>query len=208
MLGRQPRVPPDPRHYAAEAILRDGGSIHVRALRPDDRERLLDHFHRLSARSVYFRFFGAKRRLTDAELDDFTHLDFIERAALVATLRERGEERIIGVGRYATVPGRPHAAEVAFAVADEHQGRGIGTLLLEHLLPLARATGITEFHADVLGENNRMLDVFAHSGLVATSSVDGGVVHLSFPIEETERSRDAAFARERAAAAESVRALL
>src|SRR5215467_11692016 len=66
----------DPRQYAAEAVLRDGGSIHIRAIRPDDRERLLDHFRSLSARSVYFRFFGAKRRLTNAELDQFTRLDF------------------------------------------------------------------------------------------------------------------------------------
>jgi len=148
-------VIPDPRQHSAEEILRDGGSILIRAIRPDDRERLVEHFHRLSARSVYFRFFNAKRRLTDDELDRFTRLDFVQQAALVATLRERRDERIIGVGRYAMLPGDTHAAEVAFAVADEHQGRGIGTLLLEHLVRLARANGVTEFQADVLGENNR-----------------------------------------------------
>jgi membrane protein DedA with SNARE-associated domain len=79
-------VTADPRHYAIEEVLRDGGSIHVRAICPDDRERLLAHFHRLSARSVYFRFFGAKRRLTDAELDRFTRLDFVHDVGLVATL--------------------------------------------------------------------------------------------------------------------------
>src|SRR5262249_59573845 len=138
-------------------------------------------------------------------------LDFVEQAALVATLREGGPERIIGVGRYAMLPPRPgaaRAAEVAFAVADAYQGRGIGTLLLEHLIPLARASGIAEFQADVLGENNRMLQVFAQSGFVVTSSVEAGVVHLSFPTEETERSREAAAGRERLAAAESVRMLL
>src|SRR5262249_2574607 len=138
-------------------------------------------------------------------------LDFVEQAALVATLREGGPERIIGVGRYAMLPTRPgaaRAAEVAFAVADEYQGRGIGTLLLEHLIPLARANGIAEFQADVLGENNRMLQVFARSGFVVTSSVEAGVVHLSFPTEETAGSREAAAVRERLAAAESVRMLL
>ena len=107
-----------------------------------------------------------------------------------------------------TRPGAARAAEVAFAVADEYQGRGIGTLLLEHLIPLARANGIVEFQADVLGENNRMLQVFARSGFVVTSSVEAGVVHLSFPTEETEGSREAAAVRERLAAAESVRTLL
>jgi acetyl coenzyme A synthetase (ADP forming)-like protein len=194
--------------YATDEVLRDGSSTHLRAIRPDDRDRLVDHFHRLSARSVYFRFFGAKRRLTDAELDRFTRLDFVERVALVATLRERGEERIIGVGRYAVLPGDGGTAEVAFAVADEHQGRGIGTVLLEHLLRIARARGITEFQADVLGENSLMLQVFSGSGLVVTSSTEAGVIHLSFPIEETERSRQAAEAHARNAAAASVRAML
>src|SRR2546428_13578891 len=205
---RGPTVIPDPRQHSAEEILRDGGSILIRAIRPDDRERLVEHFHRLSARSVYFRFFNAKRRLTDDELDRFTGLDFVQQAAVVATLRERRDERIIGVGRYAMLPGDAHAAEVAFAVADEHQGRGIGTLLLEHLVRLARANGITAFQADVLGENNRMLQVFAQSGFVVTSSVDAGGIHLSFPTEETERSRAAAEVREQLAAAESVRTLL
>ncbi len=158
----------DLRSYAAEEILRDGGSIHVRAIRPDDKDRLLDHFSRLSARSVYFRFFGAKRRLTDSELASFTELDFVDRVGLVATLLGDGGERIIGVGRYVAHlrPGGGRVAEVAFAVDDAHQGRGIGSVLLAHLIGIARAAGIEEFEADVLGENNKMLEVFAATGLV------------------------------------------
>jgi len=87
--GATLHVIPDPRQHSAEEILRDGGSILIRTIRPDDRERLVEHFRRLSARSVYFRFFNAKRRLTDDELDRFTRLDFVQQAALVATLRER-----------------------------------------------------------------------------------------------------------------------
>ena len=74
------------RRYSAEGILRDGSSIHIRAMRPDDKERLVDHFSRLSAQSVYFRFFRAKKRLTDEELVQFTELDFVRNGALVATL--------------------------------------------------------------------------------------------------------------------------
>src|SRR4051812_44782302 len=87
-------------HYATDALLRDGGSIHIRAIRPDDKQRLLALFERLSSRSVYFRFFQTKQRLTDAELRYFTELDFTQDAALVATLQEEQEEHIIGVGRY------------------------------------------------------------------------------------------------------------
>src|SRR5215471_15585387 len=112
-------MPHDPRHYAAEGILRDGGSIHVRAMRPDDKQRLLDHFSRLSAQSVYFRFFRAKKRLTDEELVQFTELDFVRNAALVATLGQHESEKIVGVGRYAVVNAEGNRAEVAFAVADD-----------------------------------------------------------------------------------------
>ena len=200
----------DPRTYEAEEILRDGGSIHIRAIRSDDKERLVEHFQHLSQRSVYFRFFGAKRRLTDDELKRFTEPDFEGHVGLVATLLEDGQERIIGVGRYIAHPatGAARCAEVAFAVADEHQGRGIGTLLLEHLAPIARANGITEFEADVLGENNKMLEVFAKSGFRARRSLEAGVVHMSFPTAETQELREASTARERAAAAQSVRSFL
>ncbi len=200
----------DPRTYEAEEILRDGGSIRIRAIRPDDKERLVDHFQRLSQRSVYFRFFGAKRRLTDEETKRFTEPDFVRHVGLVATLLEDGQEHIIGVGRYiARADGSvSQRAEVAFAVADAHQGRGIGTILLEHLAPLARANGITEFEADVLGENNRMLEVFAKSGFVVRRSLEAGVIHLSFPTEETPEFLQASFARERAAAAQSIRSFL
>jgi acetyl coenzyme A synthetase (ADP forming)-like protein len=203
-------MPTDARHYAADVVLRDGGSIHLRAIRPDDRERLLDHFHRLSPQSVYFRFFGAKRRLTEKDLDHFTGVDFDRAVALVATLGDGADERIIGVGRYAVVDGAPGArrAEVAFAVIDEHQGRGIGTALLERLAAIARRSGIGEFEADVLGENNRMLRMFATSGFRVTRSLAGGVFHVSFPTEETPTLLEAQDRRERAAAAESVRPIL
>ncbi len=201
-------VPADP-NYAADALLKDGGSIHIRAIRPDDRARLVDHFQRLSARSVYYRFFGAKRRLTDAELDTFTRVDFTHQVALVATLiDEHGDERIIGVGRYAAADDSNGTADIAFAVADAHHGRGIATVLLDHLAAIARRQGIREFAADVLGENNRMLEVFASSGFVATRSWDGGVVHVTFPTDDTDGARGATLAREMHAAAESVRTAL
>ena len=201
----------DFRTYAADAILRDGTSIHIRALRPDDKPLLLRHFQSLSARSVYFRFFSAKKRLSDQELARFTELDFTHQAALAATLRDESGEYFVGVGRYATLPDAGDnvvRAEVAFAVLDEYQGRGVGTLLLEHLAPIARANGITEFEADVLGENNLMLQVFSASGFTVKRSLEAGVFHVSFPTAETEQSRIASFQRERRATAQSVRAFL
>ena len=201
----------EPRHYATDALLRDGGSIHIRAIRPDDKPRLLALFEHLSNRSVYFRFFQAKQRLTDEELRYFTELDFSRDVALVATLQAGHEEHIIGVGRYFRLAqdGQPTThAEVAFTVADAHQGRGVGTLLLEHLAAIARRQGIDTFEAYVLGENNRMLEVFEASGFTVQRALDTGVFHVSFPTADTPQVRAASTERERAAAAQSMQAFL
>jgi acetyl coenzyme A synthetase (ADP forming)-like protein len=201
----------DARNFAADRLLRDGGSIHVRAIRPDDKQRLVDHFNHLSARSVYFRFFRVKKRLDEHDLRQFTELDFDRQVGLAAILRQEGGEAIIGVGRYARLdgqPGDPARAEVAFAVADAYHGRGVATVLLEHLAEIARAAGIQEFEADVLGENNQMLGVFAHSGYAVTRALEGGVFHVTFPTAATDESLAAQHRRERAAAAASVRVFM
>jgi len=193
----------DPAHYSAEEVLRDGGSIHVRALRPDDRDRLFEHFKGLSQQSIYYRFFGLKRTMTEEELARLTQLDFVTHVGLVATLRDDTGERFIGVARYIRSADPTHA-EVSFAVLDEHQGRGIGSILLEHLSRIARSSGILELEADVLGDNNRMLEVFAKSGFKVRRSNASGVIHVAFPTEETEQSIEASSAREWFAAARSV----
>lgn len=192
--------------YEADEILRDGSSVRVRAIRPDDKSRLNEHFLRLSPRSIYFRFFGVKRRLTEDDLRRFTEVDFQRDVGLVATRRAEETEEIIGVGRFfGTTPKR---AEVAFAVRDDLQGRGVGTLLLEHLSRIAQGLGVEEFEADVLGENNRMLAVFRHSGFHVKRSIDAGIVHVSFPIESTDEFEHASDERNRHAAAQSLRAFL
>ncbi len=200
----------DLRHYSARAILADGSSIRIRAIVPEDREKLLDHFGRLSPESAYFRFMAHKKRLTDADLDRFTNLDYVRNFGLVATRLEHNDERVIGVGLYAAAPSgeHPDSAEVAFAVDDEHQGRGAGTLLLEHLVRIARANGISRLEADVMSPNSRMLEVFARSGFVVTQSTELGVVRLWFAIEETEQFLTRSFYRENLAAAASISRLL
>ncbi len=200
----------DPRHYESTEVLRDGGSIRVRAIRPDDKERLAEHFRSLSPASVYMRFMGLKKRLSDEEFELFTELDFEDDVGLVATLLDGGQERIVGVGRYLRRPRgtRSRSAEVAFAVLDEHQGRDVGTVLLDRLARIARAAGIEEFEADVPAANNRMLDVFATSGFRVSRSLGGGVFHVQFPTEETVEHLLAEHQRERSEAAHSIRAFI
>jgi GNAT superfamily N-acetyltransferase len=167
----------DARNYCVEATMLDGGAIRIRAIRGDDQERLHAHFRGLSEKSVYFRFMGIRRDLSPDDLKRLTELDFKSHVGLAATITEDGRERFIGVGRY-ICGADPTRAEVAFAILDEFQGRGIATLLLEHLRLIADANGVAEFEADVLGENRQMLEVFAHSGFESQRSLESGVVHL------------------------------
>jgi GNAT superfamily N-acetyltransferase len=176
----------DARRYSVHELLRDGGSVHVRSLCPDDAERLREHFHTLSPRSVYTRFFGPKKELTPAELSYFTDMDGIDKVGLVATLLTAEGEKIIGVGLYfrLSAKGQPHCAEVAFAVSDGHQRRGIASVLLEHLARIARSQGIVEFAAEARS--------IAHSGLCEILRSGGDECALSPP---TKSSRSATFGK-------------
>ncbi|HEU5060819.1 MAG TPA: GNAT family N-acetyltransferase, partial [Kofleriaceae bacterium] len=196
------------RSYSREVVLRDGESLLLRALRPDDKPRLLDLFRRMSQRSIRHRFMAAKTSLSEAELVYLTEIDFRTHVALVAISRKGGEERIAGVGRYIwTDPQGAAPAEAAFAVADADQGRGIGTLLLEHLAAIAAASGVAEFQADVEADNDAMMEVFEDSGFTVRRSLDSRIFHVTFPTRSTDRFVAASLERERRAAAASVRAL-
>jgi RimJ/RimL family protein N-acetyltransferase len=165
--------------YAADEVLRDGELLHIRAIRPDDKRALVDLFERLSPKTIYFRFHGAKKRLSRKELVYLTELDFHRRAALVAVLGDQAEQRIVAVGRYAVARRRADdRAEVALTVEDAEQGRGIGTLLLQHLIDVACNEGIEKLDAYVLSENVRMLELFRRSGRVVEESAEGGACHL------------------------------
>jgi RimJ/RimL family protein N-acetyltransferase len=140
-----------PEHWEADVILRDGRMCHLRPIRPEDQQALAAFHESLSPETVYFRFFAPYPRLTERDLLRFTNVDYTDRVALVAQIA--GE--IIGVGRYDRID--RVEAEIAFVVSDEHQGRGLGSILLEHLAVAARERGITRFVAEVLPSNRRML---------------------------------------------------
>jgi acetyl coenzyme A synthetase (ADP forming)-like protein len=163
-----------------DALLADGTVVSVRAIEPDDAERLV-HFHeQLSPESIRMRFFTPHPRLSDAELARFTTVDHHNREALVALL----DDEIVGVARYDRLPDSTDA-EVAFVVTDRWQGTGVGTLLLDHLAARARAEGIERFVAETLGENRRMAQVFQRSGLTPATRWADGVLHLEMPLVPT-----------------------
>ena len=192
-----------PEHWEADVVLRDGGTAHLRPIHPSDAEAVQAFHTGQSQNSIYMRFFAFKARLSAKELKRFTEVDYKDRVAFVITIH--GE--IIGIGRYDRLP-NPIEAEVAFNIADSHQGRGIGSILLEHLAAAAHENGIRKFTAEVLPENRKMLMVFSDAGYDVKRHFDDGVVSLEFNIDPTEKSRAVMESREHRAEARSVRELL
>jgi GNAT superfamily N-acetyltransferase len=164
------------RDYSAIETLRDGRRVLIRALRPEDRAGLLAAVDRTSDRSLYRRFFAFKRGFTDQEVDFYLKVDFVSHVAVVATLEEDGQPLIVGGARY--IVGQPEQAEVAFAVDDAHQGRGIGAALMHHLALIARRAGLKELTAVVLPDNTAMLKVFAASGLGVRTRREPDATHV------------------------------
>ena len=199
-----PEVSADPPpHWEADIVAADGGTVHLRPICPDDDEGLVGLMERSSDQTRYYRFFGPMKRLSDRDLHRFTHVDHVHRVAFVVLLGDQ----VIGVGRFDRYPGTDDA-EIAFLVEDAHQGRGLGSVLLEHLAAAARERGIKRFVAEVLAQNNRMVRIFQDAGYRATRQYEDGVVHLTFPIEQTEDALAVAYEREQRSESRSIARLL
>jgi RimJ/RimL family protein N-acetyltransferase len=172
---------PDVAMYSAIEVLRDGSRVEIRALRPDDRAAVLAAVDHTSERSLYRRFFAARRTFTEREIAFFLNVDFTSHVALVAVAKHDDDgDEIVGGGRYVML--QPGRAEAAFTVVDLYQGRGLGTVLLRHLAAIAGGAGIQEFVAEVLPDNTPMLELFEHSGFPITSRREPGVVHVTLSL--------------------------
>ncbi|MFI2751914.1 GNAT family N-acetyltransferase [Cellulomonas sp. P22] len=199
--GAQP--PTYPTGWEADVVLRDGSTTHVRPILPTDAPALQAFHVAQSERSTYLRFFATLERLPERDLARFTHVDHVDRVALVAVT---ADEQIIGVARYDRLDG--DEAEVAFNIADAHHGRGLGSVLLEHLAAAARERGVRRFTAEVLPQNGKMIGVFREAGYVVRQSMEDGVVTVAFDIDPTDRSLAVMADREHRAEARSVQGLL
>lgn len=192
-----------PASWEADVVLKDGHTVHVRPIVPDDADRLVRFHQRQSPESIYFRYFSPRPRLSQRDVEHFTHVDHESRVAFVALL---GDE-MIGVARYELYRGTD-TAEVAFFIDDDHNGRGLATVLLEYLAAAGQERGVRRFNASTLPSNRKMLGVFAAAGYDVASSFDEGVIEVAFDISPTGTSVAAMDRRERIAEAASVRRLL
>lgn len=172
----------DLKSYSRSLHLKNGAAISVRAIRPDDRERLRQAFGKLEPRTIYTRFFGAKRELTEEELSAATNVDYDKVVALVV-VRDEDPETIIAGARYVRLDAdRSREAEVAFTVEEDYQGLGIAGMLLRELISIAKEAGVTVFIADVLPQNIAMLKVFRGSGKPISICNEEGVAKVTLQL--------------------------
>jgi len=169
-----PRYLPDPEQGVT---LRNGASVRVRAIRPDDEPRLMALCRRLSPRTVYQRFFSV-RRLLPEEPHAFANVDYRQRMAVVAEVGDGPEPELVGVARYG--PSDEGTADIGLVVADAWQGLGLGSLLLEEILRAGEQRGIHQFSADVLTDNRRALRLLARHAAITRRTVASGVTSVVF----------------------------
>ena len=191
---------PYPADLECDVLLSDGGTARLRPIRPDDASGLRKFGEKLSSETVYLRFFSPRRKISDQEIAHFVTVDYQDRLAIVAII----DGELVAVARYDRTPpavaslgssvpddhsetdgpawGRVQEAEVAFVVRDDHQGRGLGTIMLEHLASAAVARGIGRFVADTLPENHRMIGVFRSAGFEERADLDSGIVRVTMEL--------------------------
>jgi GNAT superfamily N-acetyltransferase len=157
--------------------LRNGAVVHLRAIRPEDEDRLIALYGRLSPESARQRFFTSMKWLPRAWARYFANVDYHDRLAVVAEREEAGAILLIGVARY-DAAGTPGSAEIALVVEDAWQGLGLGRLLLDEILEAGAQRGIHEFRADVLADNRRMLALLARHTDVVQQTTEQGVTEL------------------------------
>ena len=167
-----------------DVILRDGSTLRLRPPAEADRQPLVRFFEGLSERSLYLRFHGrptVDERLVEPVLDP----DWVDRGALIGSVvDEGGEDRIVALANYVRLRD-PLSAEVAFAVAEAYQGRGVGTRLLERLATRAANHGIERFIGEVMADNAAMIHVFEGVGFEVARTLAGGELEMTFPIAPT-----------------------
>ncbi|SCL50620.1 Acyl-CoA synthetase (NDP forming) [Micromonospora citrea] len=187
-----------------DVLLSDGTTVQLRPIRPSDAPEIVAMHSRFSERTRYLRYFSPYPRIPERDLQRFVNVDHRDREAFVVL----AGDRIVAVGRYERLGPAAPDAEVAFVVEDAYQGRGIGSVLLEHLADAAARSGIVTFVAEVLPANGAMLRVFSDFGYQVQRQFADGVVHLTFPIAPTDATLEVQRGREHRTEARSVARLL
>jgi RimJ/RimL family protein N-acetyltransferase len=160
--------------------LRDERTVVLRPIDPSDAERLMDLHNHLSFEAQYYRFFGPKPQLTRTEAEYLANVDFHKRFAIVAEAEIDGEQYIVGVGRFDI--NEPGIAEAAIVIRDDFQHVGLGTAMLERMREVGKGAGLTAFKAEILAENQKMLDLLEQQN-VSVEPAREGIISVQAPLD-------------------------
>jgi acyl-CoA hydrolase/GNAT superfamily N-acetyltransferase len=185
-----PAQTPYPAQYEETRTLRSGETIFVRPIRPDDEPLMREMFYHFSENTKYLRFHAATKSMPHNKMQVFCNIDYDSEMALIGLHGPPGAEEVVGVARYMTDAAK-QSAEVAFAVGDAWQRKGLGTYFFERLVHIAREHGIQTFDAYVLVQNSGMLKIFHGSGLAVETTTEGDVVRVTMKLPEEGPARDA-----------------
>jgi GNAT superfamily N-acetyltransferase len=155
--------PAYPVEYIQSVTLRDGTAVTLRPIRPEDAPRLQEAFTHLSADTIYMRLLGPLTALIDKQARELATVDYQTRMALVGVVQEQDEERVVALAHY--VMADPGVAEAGIVVRDDYQGRGLGTLIIRHLVGYASAHGVRVLLSTVHPQNERILRFIEQSGV-------------------------------------------
>jgi len=172
----------DPTNYDRVHKLDSGVLVHLRAIRPDDKQSLSNGFHELSNISVFHRFFTVKHDLSEEDLQYLTEVDFKQHIAIGAAVVRNNAELPAGIGRYILLPDDAETAEFSITVKDIFHHQGIGTLLFEQLTEIARSHGVRILLASVMLSNRFMQDILEHSGYPLEKTLNQGILQFRLNI--------------------------
>jgi acetate---CoA ligase (ADP-forming) len=201
------RIIPEGKNFSEYVLLRDGESVFLRTSTPEDVPAVEALMRSVSRESLQMRFMGAVAQVARSVIEIMCGGEPRDRLCLLAIVGKEPESRVVGVGNYISLGGGGKA-EVAFLVHDDFQGRGISTLLLERLAGIAAGQGFVGFEAEVLYENQPMINVFRDSGFEVVQAVQGGSIHVDFPVGGMASLRERVELRDRIASANSLVPLL
>jgi acetyltransferase len=167
-------------------VIRDGRQVSIRSITPGDAGRLVDLYYRMSDTTRRLRFHSMRQNvpldMIEQEAKQLSDLDPANQAALVATVEEEGEERIVAVARLARSKEDPTEAESAIVVRDDYQNQGLGTHMLRLLAEVTRSMNIERLTAWIMAENLHMLHIIKKSGLGVHAETRYGETYLSVPV--------------------------
>ncbi len=166
-----------PENLETHRTTKTGLQLFLRPVKISDEPLLKDFFYSLSDQSLNRRFLSLRRDMPHERLQDFVIIDYTREVVILAVIGDADNELIVGVGQY-SIDEASHTAEVAFAIGDNYQDRGIGQEMLSYLTYLARREGLLGFTAEVRIDNRPMLHLFEKGGFDLKKKSDAGVYDL------------------------------